>query len=137
MNFWVERSYADAVVTTDSAIDKVYFDDASDYEVDQGILTDLLKQAHVSADVELIELMRKDSLDLTDVDRDLIRDTVRHLQQRQVVITRGTDTMVDTARVLTAVTDKVIVLTGSLRLRDSRQQTRYSTSPCVRRGAER
>jgi L-asparaginase len=91
----------------------------------------------VGADVELIELMRKDSLDLTDVDRDLIRDTVRHLQQRQVVITRGTDTMVDTARVLTAVTDKVIVLTGSLRLRDSRQQTRYSTSPCVRRGAER
>jgi L-asparaginase len=128
---------ADAVVTTDSTIDKVYFDDASDYEVDQGMLTDLLKQAHVGADVELIELMRKDSLDLTDVDRDLIRDTVRHLQQRQVVITRGTDTMVDTARVLTAVTDKVIVLTGSLRLRDSRQQTRYSTSPCVRRGAER
>jgi L-asparaginase len=102
-----------AVVTTGGTIDKVYFDDLSDFEVGKSMLGELLVQAQVSASVEVVELMRKDSLELTDEDRRLIRDTVATLEPHRVVITHGTDTMVDTARELAVITDKVIVLTGS------------------------
>jgi L-asparaginase len=102
-----------AVITTGGTIDKVYFDASSDFEVGKSLLADLMAQAHVSADVEMVELMRKDSLDLTAEDRALIRETVRSVAATRVVITHGTDTMVDTANVLSDVEGKTIVLTGS------------------------
>jgi L-asparaginase len=58
--------------------------------------------------------MRKDSLDLTDADRRLIRDTIAAVPHRHFVVTHGTDTMLDTARVLQTLSDKVIVLTGAM-----------------------
>jgi L-asparaginase len=58
--------------------------------------------------------MRKDSLDLTERDRLRIRQAVETVEGDRVVITHGTDTMVDTARSLAGLSGKVIVLTGSL-----------------------
>ena len=102
-----------AVVTTGGTIDKVYFDAQSDFEVGKSLVSDLMEQAHVTADVQITELMRKDSLDLTDADRELIKSTVEDLPQKRVIITHGTDTMTTTAKGLTAIQDKTIVLTGS------------------------
>jgi L-asparaginase len=62
----------------------------------------------------VVELFRKDSLELGEADRDEIRAAVALCESTQVVITHGTDTMVETARVLQAVVDKTIVLTGAL-----------------------
>ncbi len=114
------------VLTTGGTIDKVYFDALSDFQVGHSVLEELLKEAHVTADYEIVEVMRKDSLDLSVADRQLIRDTIERHPQVQVIITHGTDTMTETARVLAALCKKfgdstptggearTIVLTGAL-----------------------
>jgi L-asparaginase len=103
------------VITTGGTIDKVYFDAKSSYEVGEPMVGQLFKEAEVAFDFELQELMRKDSLELTDADRALIADTARAAPESRIVVTHGTDTMTETAKVLAAeVPGKTICLTGAL-----------------------
>ena len=102
------------VITTGGTIDKVYFDAKSDYEVGESVVVDLLKQAHVHLDYELVHLMRKDSLEITESDREQIRQTILASDRSAVVVTHGTDTMAETARYLSDIPGKTIVLTGAL-----------------------
>ena len=102
------------VVTTGGTIDKVYFDALSDYEIGESQLPQILVESHVTLEHEMVNLLRKDSLDLTDEDRALIRETVAAHPLRNVVVTHGTDTMVETGKALKGIPDKVIVLTGSM-----------------------
>ncbi len=102
------------IFTTGGTIDKVYFDASSQFEVGDSVLADLLAEAHVTADFGVCELMRKDSLDLDDADRQVILEAVSGCPERSVIITHGTDTMTVTAAELARVVDKTIVLTGAL-----------------------
>jgi L-asparaginase len=102
------------IFTTGGTIDKVYFDDLSDYEVGEPQVVEILKEAKVAFDYELDEVMRKDSLEMTRSDRDLLRERIEADPVRLILVTHGTDTMVETARHLCGIQDKVIVLTGSL-----------------------
>ena len=102
------------VVTTGGTIDKVYFDAKSEFEVGRSMVGDLLREAQVHAPYETLEVLRKDSLDLTDADRELIRRSIAAKSNRRVVVTHGTDTMTQTARLLVAIEHKTIVLTGAL-----------------------
>ena len=102
------------VVTTGGTIDKVYFDAKSEFEVGRSMVGDLLREAQVHAPYETLEVLRKDSLDLTDADRELIRASIAAKSNRRVVVTHGTDTMTQTARALVAIEGKTIVLTGAL-----------------------
>ena len=102
------------VVTTGGTIDKVYFDANSEYEVGESVVSRLLEQARVRQPFEILPLMRKDSLELTDVDRARIRDTIAGRDEARVVVTHGTDTMTDTGAALEALDGKTIVLTGAL-----------------------
>jgi len=102
------------VVTTGGTIDKVYFDAKSEFEVGRSMVGDLLREAQVHAPYETLEVLRKDSLDLTDADRELIRRSIEAKPNRRVVVTHGTDTMTQTARALVAIDGKTIVLTGAL-----------------------
>ncbi|MFT5011438.1 MAG: L-asparaginase [Patiriisocius sp.] len=102
------------VITTGGTIDKVYFDAKSDYEVGESVVAELLAQAHVHLPYKIISLMKKDSLELDDADRVLIRQTVIESEHQAIVVTHGTDTMTDTAKVLADIDGKTIVLTGSL-----------------------
>ena len=102
------------VVTTGGTIDKVYFDALSEFEVGQSVVGDLLRQAHVTAPFEIVEAMRKDSLELTDSDRDAVAALIRQRPHHSVVVTHGTDTMVQTGKVLADLVDRTIVLTGAL-----------------------
>jgi L-asparaginase len=102
------------IITTGGTIDKVYFDAKSEFEVGQSVVGRLLEQAHVQAHMQIVELMRKDSLDLTDEDRALIRNTIEARDETRVVVTHGTDTMTTTAEALTGLAGKTIVLTGAL-----------------------
>jgi L-asparaginase len=102
------------VVTTGGTIDKVYFDAKSEFEVGRSLVGDLLREAHVHAFYEVVEVLRKDSLDLTDADRALIRSTIERAANARIVVTHGTDTMTETARALQAIPGKTIVLTGAL-----------------------
>ena len=102
------------VVTTGGTIDKVYFDAQSEFEVGRSMVGDLLREAHVHVPFETLEVLRKDSLDLTDDDREAIRRAIASAPNTRVVVTHGTDTMTKTARVLSSIRDKTIVLTGAL-----------------------
>ena len=102
------------IYTTGGTIDKVYFDQKSDYQVGDPQAKGVLERANVVLDYEVESLMKKDSLDLTDTDRQLIRKSVESTPLTNIVITHGTDTMIDTARVLKDIADKTIVMTGSM-----------------------
>ena len=103
------------ILTTGGTIDKVYFDAKSDYEVGEPLIGEILQEANVNFDFDVHTLFQKDSLDLTDADRFVIVETVRECTDRHIVITHGTDTMVDTARAIEeANTGKTVVLVGAL-----------------------
>jgi L-asparaginase len=110
------------IITTGGTIDKIYFDDKSDYQIGEPQISQILHAMHVAFEFEVSALMRKDSLHIEDKDRNLIRDAVAASDARHVLITHGTDSMVETASVLKDIPDKIIVLTGALnpaRFRDS------------------
>ena len=62
----------------------------------------------------LISILRKDSLHITDDDRELLRATIAAQDTNHVLVTHGTDSMIETAHVLSSLTNKTIVLTGAL-----------------------
>ncbi len=102
------------IIATGGTIDKIYFDEKSAFQVGDPQIVEVLKGANVTYEYEIRSLLKKDSLDLTDADRRLIRDAVRADPRRRIVITHGTDTMIETAAVLAGIPDKVVVLTGSM-----------------------
>lgn len=102
------------VVTTGGTIDKVYFDAKSNYEVGESVVGDLLRQAQVRTPFEMLAVLRKDSLDITEADRAKLRERIEARPERRVVVTHGTDTMTDTARALVGLDGRTVVLTGSL-----------------------
>ncbi|MBB3348705.1 MULTISPECIES: asparaginase domain-containing protein [unclassified Sphingomonas] len=106
------------VVTTGGTIDKLYFDALSEYQIGDSVVERVLRQARVALPFRVVELLRKDSLDLTDADRAAIVAAVAAAPETRAVITHGTDTMTDTAAALLAagagVAGKTIVLVGAL-----------------------
>jgi len=102
------------IVTTGGTIDKVYFDDKSDYQVGEPQIGRILDELGVAFRFSVIPILRKDSLHITADDRELLRATIAAQPARHVLVTHGTDTMVDTAKVLASITDKTIILTGAL-----------------------
>ena len=75
----------------------------------------MLKLGRCNLEVDVRTLMMIDSLQMTDEDRQIILQQCRSAPEGRIVITHGTDTMVETAGVLAAgVADKTIVLTGAM-----------------------
>lgn len=112
-----------AFFTAGGTIDKIYFDAKSAYQVGETIIHELMRLANVTFSYSVHEILQKDSLDMTDADRKLIADTVAASDAEYIVVTHGTDTMVETGRVLQqVVTGKTVVFTGAMqpaRFRDS------------------
>lgn len=78
---------------------------------------DMLKAGRSEVDVSIRTIMLIDSLDMQEHDRNLIADYCRDAEESRIVITHGTDTMIDTAKVLAGDKDlrkKTIVLTGAM-----------------------
>ena len=101
-------------LTTGGTIDKVYFDEMSRFEVGETVVGKILREGGVTWEFEVVPLMRKDSLQVTDADRAAIRAAVDVRDESRVIVTHGTDTMVETAKALTGIQGKTIVLTGAL-----------------------
>jgi L-asparaginase len=102
------------IITTGGTIDKIYFDQKSEYQIGDPQACGLLKRANVVIDYDVKSLLRKDSLELTDADRDIIYRAVDDEECGQIIVTHGTDTMIQTAKMLAAAADKTIVMTGSM-----------------------
>ncbi|HYD08273.1 MAG TPA: asparaginase domain-containing protein [Reyranella sp.] len=103
------------VLTTGGTIDKNYFDALSEYQIVDSAIQQLLEEARVALPFRVEEVMRKDSLELSDADRAAIAEAARAAPETRIVVTHGTDTMTETAQVIAAqVPGKTIVLTGAL-----------------------
>ena len=102
------------VITTGGTIDKIYYDEKSDYQIGEPEIARILTDMKVAFRWQVQPLLRKDSLELTDADRDLVRRAVEASDAKHVLITHGTDTMTGTAKVLDGLDHRVIVLTGAL-----------------------
>jgi L-asparaginase len=76
---------------------------------------EMLRLGRCRLDVDVETLMMLDSLDMTETDRERIVERCRDCDERRIVVTHGTDTMVETARALAdGVAGKTIVLTGAM-----------------------
>ncbi|MEP2101500.1 MAG: asparaginase domain-containing protein [Parasphingorhabdus sp.] len=102
------------IFTTGGTIDKIYFDALSEYHIGPTPLPDILAENNVYVPHRVTQLMRKDSLELTNDDRQAIHDAVAASDADKILVTHGTDTMVQTGMVLADITDKTIVLTGAM-----------------------
>ena len=74
----------------------------------------MLAESNIHEGYRIDGLLRKDSLEMTDADRNRVRDAVERCDAGRILITHGTDTMPETARSLLNVKDKTIVLTGAM-----------------------
>jgi len=102
------------IITTGGTIDKIYFDDKSEFQIGDPQIAEVLKEANITIDYEVMPLMRKDSLDMTDEDRKLIHEKIRPDSHKHFIVTHGTDTMILTAKALCNIPAKIIVLTGAM-----------------------
>ena len=102
------------IFTTGGTIDKVYFDANSEFEIGDSPVAELLAESNILDGFSVTGLMRKDSLEMKDEDREAVRAAVSRCSAERILITHGTDTMPDTARALLSVRDKTIVLTGAM-----------------------
>jgi L-asparaginase len=103
------------IITTGGTIDKIYFDAKSDYQIGDPVIGALLQRMGMTVDFSVHSLMRKDSLELTDTDRQSIVNAVLESDSDHILVTHGTDTMVETGKwLLKHAPQKHVVLTGAL-----------------------
>jgi L-asparaginase len=101
-------------ITTGGTIDKIYFDALSQFEVGDSQVKAMLTDALVDFSYDVTPIMKKDSLDITDEDRENIRAHIEASHHSRFNITHGTDTMPETAAALRGIEHKTVVLTGAL-----------------------
>jgi L-asparaginase len=103
------------IFITGGTFDKAYNELTGELFFKDSHLPEMLKLGRCNLDVQVRTLMMIDSLHMTDDDRQIILQQCRSAPENRIVITHGTDTMVETAGVLARrVTDKTIVLTGAM-----------------------
>ncbi len=101
-------------ITTGGTIDKIYFDALSQFEVGDSLVKHILTDGLVEFDYDIVPILQKDSLEMTDEDRQTLYDVIAKDDSKHFIITHGTDTMPETADKLADLSGKTIVLTGAL-----------------------
>src|SRR3989475_12803334 len=102
------------IFVTGGTFDKTYDELSGKLSFGETHLPEMLRLGRSRVDVSVRTLMMIDSLDMGDADRALIVEQCRQATETQIVITHGTDTMVETARALSTIPAKTIVLTGAM-----------------------
>ena len=103
------------LMLTGGTIDKNYNEFNGEFNFIETHMPELLAVGRDRADITVQQLMMKDSLDMTDEDREIIVKACRNAKADRIVITHGTDTMVETAIKLgQEKMTKTIVLVGAM-----------------------
>jgi L-asparaginase len=103
------------ILITGGTFDKAYNELTGELYFQDSHLPEMLKLGRCNLDLEVRTLMMIDSLDMSADDREIIREHCRRAPETRIVITHGTDTMVETAAALAGqAPDKTIVLTGAM-----------------------
>jgi len=103
------------IFVTGGTFDKEYNEITGELFFKDTHLPELLALARSTVKVDITTLMMIDSLEMTEADREIIAENCIKTNENRILITHGTDTMVDTARILAEkIKDKTIVLTGAM-----------------------
>ncbi|MGC4036694.1 MAG: asparaginase domain-containing protein [Chitinophagaceae bacterium] len=103
------------IFITGGTFDKEYNELTGELFFKETHLPEMLSRSRNTVDVTVRTLMMIDSLNMTDEDRDLIAHQCRNAEEKNIIITHGTDTMTVTAKVLAEkIKDKTIVITGAM-----------------------
>jgi L-asparaginase len=105
------------IFVTGGTFDKEYNELTGSLEFKDTHLPEMLRLGRCRIDVSIRTLMMIDSLDMTDADRAIIVEQCRQASESRIVVTHGTDTMVETAAALAtalAASGKTVVLTGAM-----------------------
>ena len=103
------------IFVTGGTFDKEYNELTGKLDFKDSLLPDLLEMGRSRLDTSIRTLMLIDSLDMTDTDRNIILESCERCEEKQIVITHGTDTMAETAKLLGQhIKDKTIVMTGAM-----------------------
>lgn len=104
-------------IQTGGTIDKDYPKSVSGYafEIDEAAVTRILKDVAPNFEFEILPLLKKDSLDISEADRALIKETCQQTSYDKIIITHGSDTMPETARAIGNFDNKAIILVGAYR----------------------
>ena len=103
------------LILTGGTIDKHYNESNGELDFTETHIPDLLKLGRNRSDIEIEQIMLKDSLEMTDLDRQKILEACKASQQSKIIVTHGTDTIVETATALGKVKlNKTIVLVGAM-----------------------
>ena len=103
------------IFVTGGTFDKTYDEIRGQLAFKDTHLPEMLKLGRSRVEVTIRTLMMIDSLEMTDADRELVVRNCSQCPESRIVITHGTDTMVETAAALAAgVSGKTIVLTGAM-----------------------
>src|SRR6187401_2056738 len=103
------------VFVTGGTFDKTYDEIRGRLSFGDSHVPEMLRLGSSRVELTVEKLMMIDSLDMTDDDRARIVTRCAECMEREIVVTHGTDTMVETARALAdGVADKTVVLTGAM-----------------------
>lgn len=103
------------VYVTGGTFDKEYNEIEGSLFFKETHVNEMLRLGRCRIELDIMTLMMIDSLDMTDSDRQIILENCKNTKENKIVITHGTDTMVETAKTLgQTITDKTVVLTGAM-----------------------
>ncbi len=102
------------IFTTGGTLDKIYFDALSEFQIGDPVVGPILENMNVGFEFCVDELMRLDSLDMTDEHRQIIQQRVSDSDAEYILIMHGTDGMVETAGWLGEIANKKIIFTGAM-----------------------
>ena len=104
------------VINTGGTFNKRYNPILGELEVpkDSLALDEIISYCY-NIDFEVLNIISKDSLEMSDVDRELIVKTIKNIKNENIIIVHGTDTIDLTAKYLDEkIKDKTIILTGAM-----------------------
>lgn len=104
-------------IQTGGTIDKDYPRTTKGYafEIAEPAVKRVLEKLNPAFEFEIISVLKKDSMEITKGDRQEIYDTCTALDCQKIIITHGTDTMIETAEKLSGIKGKTIVITGAMK----------------------
>ena len=103
------------ILITGGTFDKRYDEIGARLHFTESQVPDMLRLGRSRVDVAIRTVMLVDSLDMSEADRELIARNCLQAPESRILVTHGTDTMVETARVIASrVEGKTVVLTGAM-----------------------
>lgn len=103
------------IFVTGGTFDKEYNEIKGELFFKNTHLPEMLDMGRCRISVDIRTLMMIDSLDMTKEDREIILENCKNTKEDYILITHGTDTMIETAKILaSSIKNKTIVLTGAM-----------------------